>query len=154
FIPDAERVIVIEDTSEIQIEKPNVVRFEERKTQPDLPAVTIRDLLKASLRMRPDRILLGEVRGPEAFDLLQALNTGHGGSLSTIHANSAVESLTRLTTCVMMSGIELPHKAVRSQIADGVHLLVHMGRRDGRRIVTEALTVKGYDANFDRYDLE
>src|SRR5713101_9281603 len=111
FIPDEERVIVIEDTSEIQMNKPNLVRFEARREQPGLPAVTIRDLLRATLRMRPDRILLGEVRGEEAFDLLQALNTGHAGSLSTIHANSAPQILTRLTNCVLMSGIELPYAA-------------------------------------------
>jgi pilus assembly protein CpaF len=154
FIPDEERVIVIEDTSEIQIDKPNLVRFEERKAQPDLPAVTIRELLRASLRMRPDRILLGEVRGGEAFDLLQALNTGHSGTLSTIHANSGPQSLTRLTTCVMMSGVELPHKAVRSQIGDGIHLLVHLERRQGKRIVTQVSAVKAYDAILDRYELE
>jgi pilus assembly protein CpaF len=154
FIPDEERVIVIEDTSEIQIDKPNLVRFEERKAQPDLPAVTIRDLLRASLRMRPDRILLGEVRGGEAFDFLQALNTGHSGTLSTIHANSGPLSLTRLTTCVLMSGVELPHRAVRSQIGDGIHLLVHLERRQGKRVVTQVFAVKAYDAILDRYDLE
>jgi pilus assembly protein CpaF len=154
FIPDEERVIVIEDTSEIQISKPNLVRFEERKAQPDLPAVTIRELLRASLRMRPDRILLGEVRSGEAFDLLQALNTGHSGTLSTIHANSASLSLSRLTTCVLMSGVELPHKAVRSQIADGLHLLVHLERRQGKRQVTEVVRLKGYDPGEDRYELE
>ena len=154
FIPDEERVIVIEDTSEIQIDKPNLVRFEERKAQPDLPPVTIRELLRASLRMRPDRILLGEVRGAEAFDLLQALNTGHSGTLSTIHANSGPQSLTRLTTCVMMSGVELPHKAVRSQMGDGIHLLVHLERRQGKRMVTQVFALKAYDAILDRYDLE
>jgi pilus assembly protein CpaF len=154
FIPDEERVVVIEDTSEIQIDKPNVVRFEARREQPDLPAVTIRDLLRATLRMRPDRILLGEVRSGEAFDLLQALNTGHSGSLSTIHANSAPQTLTRFATCVMMSGIELPHKAVRSNIADALNLLVHIERRQGKRYVTEVLRIKGYDPSEDRYDLE
>jgi pilus assembly protein CpaF len=128
--------------------------FEERKAQPDLPAVTIRELLRSSLRLRPDRILLGEVRGGEAFDFLQALNSGHEGTSSTIHANSGPLSLTRLTTCVLMSGIELPHKAVRSQIADGLHLLVHLERRQGRRVVTQVFAVKGYDAILDRYDLE
>src|SRR2546426_1667837 len=105
FIPDGERVVVIEDTSEIQIEKANLVRLEARIEQPDLSPVTIRNLLRATLRLRPDRILLGEVRGPEAFDLLQAMNTGHQGTLSTIHANSGAETLTRLATCVVMSGV-------------------------------------------------
>jgi pilus assembly protein CpaF len=154
FIPDEERVIVIEDTSEIQLKKPNLVRFEARREQPGLPAVTIRDLLRATLRMRPDRILLGEVRGEEAFDLLQVLNTGHEGVLSTIHASSAAQTLTRFTTCVLMSGVELPHRAVRSNIGDALHLLVHLSRRPGKRCVTEVLRVRRYDAVEDRYDLE
>ena len=161
FIPSDERVIVIEDTSEIHIEKPNLVRLEARKAQLDLstgqaslPAVTIRDLLRATLRMRPDRVLLGEVRGGEAFDLLQALNTGHSGSLSTIHANSAPQALTRLATCVMMSGIELPHHAIRSNIADALNVVVHLTRRLGRRFVSEVVRINGYDPREDRYDLE
>jgi pilus assembly protein CpaF len=161
FIPSDERVIVIEDTSEIHIEKPNLVRLEARKAQLDLstgqaslPAVTIRDLLRATLRMRPDRVLLGEVRGGEAFDLLQALNTGHSGSLSTIHANSGPQALTRLATCIMMSGIELPHHAIRSNIADALNLVVHLTRRLGRRFVSEVARINGYDPREDRYDLE
>src|SRR5262249_11748644 len=125
FIPDEERVIVIEDTSEIQIHRPDLVRLEARTEQADLPAITIRTLLRASLRMRPDRILLGEVRGEEAFDLMQALNTGHQGTLSTTHANSAALSLTRFATCVMMAGIELPHRTVRANIAESLQYLVH-----------------------------
>jgi pilus assembly protein CpaF len=161
FIPPDERVIVIEDTSEIHIEKPNIVRLEARKAQLDLssgqaslPAVTIRDLLRATLRMRPDRVLLGEVRGGEAFDLLQALNTGHSGSLSTIHANSAPQALTRLATCIMMSGIELPHPAIRSNIGDALNVLVHLARRNGKRLITEVIRIKAYDPREDRYDLE
>jgi pilus assembly protein CpaF len=154
FIPDEERVILIEDTSEIQIDKPDLVRLEARKEQPDYPAVTIRTLLRATLRMRPDRILLGEVRGEEAFDLMQALNTGHQGTLSTTHANSAALSLTRFATCVMMSGVELPHKTVRANIGEALHYLVHMERRHGSRRVMEVVRVKGYDPSEDRYDLE
>lgn len=153
-ISEEERVIVIEDTSEIQIQKPNLVRLEARKGQPNLAAVTIRDLLKATLRLRPDRILLGEVRGGVAFDLLQALNTGHAGSLSTIHANSGPQTLTRFTTCVMMAGVELPHKVVRSNIAEALNILVHLSRRGGRRKVTEVFLIKGYDPAEDRYELE
>src|SRR5437667_1438106 len=97
FISDEDRILLIEDTSEIQLHKPNLVRFEAREAQPDLPATTIRDLLKASLRHRPDRILLGEIRGGEAFDLLQLLNTGHSGTLSTVHASSAAQALARFT---------------------------------------------------------
>ena len=153
-IPEDERVIVIEDTSEVQIDKPNLVRLEARKGQENLPAVTIRDLLKATLRLRPDRILLGEVRSDEAFDLLQALNTGHCGSLSTIHAISASKSLARFTTLAMMAGMELPHRVIRREVADGLNILVHLSRRHGRRVVTEILTVKSYDAERDQFELE
>src|SRR5262249_16927450 len=145
FIPDDERVVVIEDTSEIQIGKPNLRRFEARQEQQGLPPVTIRKLLRAALRMRPDRILLGEVRGEEAFDLLQAMNTGHSGSLSTIHASSARQTLARFATCVLMSGIELPHTTVRANIADALHLVVHIGRLrqpQGRRCVIQLVRVK------------
>jgi pilus assembly protein CpaF len=154
FIPDSERLVVIEDTSEIQIGKPNLVRLEARREQPGLPAVTIRDLLRTTLRLRPDRILLGEVRGGEAFDLLQALNTGHDGILSTLHANSAGQAVARFTTCVLMAGIELPYRAIRNNIAEALNLLTHIERRDGRRFVTEIFAIKGYDAALDRYDLD
>jgi pilus assembly protein CpaF len=128
--------------------------LEARREQPNLPAVTIRDLLKATLRLRPDRILLGEVRGGEAFDLLQALNTGHTGTLSTIHANSGPQTLTRFTTCVMMAGIELPHKVVRSNIAEALNILVHLSRRSGKRTVVEVLAIRDYDPAGDQYELE
>ncbi len=118
FIPKHERVLVIEDTAEIQIRTPNLVRFEARREQNGFPAVTIRELLKASLRHRPDRILLGEIRGSEAFDLLQLLNTGHSGTLSTVHANSANQALNRFTSCVLQSGVELPYRAIKINIAD------------------------------------
>src|SRR6516165_3177580 len=131
FIPDQERVLVIEDTAEIQINTPNLVRFEARRAQNDLPAVSIRDLLKASLRHRPDRILLGEIRGGEAFDLLQLLNTGHSGTLSTVHANSAQQALSRFSTCVLQSEMELPYRAIKSNIADSLNLLVQIERRPG-----------------------
>src|SRR6185437_3931283 len=99
FIPDEDRILLIEDTSEVRLDKPNFVRFEARQAQSDLPAITIRDLLRASLRHRPDRIILGEIRGGEAFDLLQLLNTGHSGTLSTVHASSAAQALARFTSC-------------------------------------------------------
>jgi pilus assembly protein CpaF len=151
FISDADRVVLIEDTSEVQMTKPNLVRFEARREQADLPAVTIRDLLRATLRHRPDRIILGEVRGGEAFDLLQALNTGHSGTLSTIHANSAQQALTRFTSCVLQSGVELPYQAIRANIGDAVQLLIHLERRNGRRIVAEAIHLERFDAQADRY---
>ena len=154
FIAEAERVVIIEDTSEIQIAKPNLVRLEARREQPELPAVTIRDLLRTTLRLRPDRILLGEVRGGEAFDLLQALNTGHAGTLSTLHANSAGQALARFTTCVLQSGVEMPYRAIRSNIGEALDLLVHIERRQGRRFVTQIFAIKGYDPALDRYELE
>jgi pilus assembly protein CpaF len=154
FIPPQERIVVIEDTSEIQIQARNLVRLEARREQPGVPAVTMRDLLKATLRLRPDRILLGEVRGGEAFDLLQALNTGHAGTLSTLHANSATQAIARFTTCVLLSGIDLPYKALRANIGEALNLLVHIERRQGKRVVTQAYGVHGYDTELDRYDLE
>ncbi len=154
FIPESDRIVVIEDTSELQLERPNLVRLEARREQPGLPAVTIRDLLRATLRLRPDRILLGEVRGGEAFDLLSAWNTGHAGSLSTIHANSAAEALTRFTTCVLMSGVELPYAASRAAIAEALDYVVHIDRRQGRRFVSEALEMKRYLPGEDRFEFE
>jgi len=155
FIPEEDRLLVIEDTAEIHIRKPNLVRFEARRPQgPKIPAVTIRDLLKASLRHRPDRTILGEIRGEEAFDLLQALNTGHSGSLSTIHANSGREALSRLASCVLQSGIELPYKAIKAAIADSIHVLVHVERRHGIRSVQEILALQGYSPANDAYQYE
>jgi pilus assembly protein CpaF len=154
YIPDTERIVIIEDTAELQIEKPNLVRFEARRAQADLAAVSIRDLLRATLRHRPDRVVLGEVRGGEAFDLVQALNTGHGGTLSTIHANSAPQALARLASCVMQSGIDLPYQAVRQQIGDSIHFVLHLERSYGRRTVTEFLRIERYDAHLDKYNTQ
>jgi pilus assembly protein CpaF len=154
FIPAEDRLLVIEDTAEIHIRKPNLVRFEARRQQgPKIPAVTIRDLLKASLRHRPERTILGEIRGEEAFDLLQALNTGHSGSLSTIHANSAAQALSRLASCVLQSGIELPYKAIKASIADSIHLLVHIERWQARRHISEVLAIQSYSPTDDTYHL-
>jgi pilus assembly protein CpaF len=159
-IPDDERVIVIEETAEIHLEKPNLLRFEARRAQlplgqeTPLPPVTIADLVRASLRHRPDRILVGEVRGAEAFDLLQALNTGHLGSLSTIHANSAEQALTRLAHCVLTANVGLPHRSTREAIALAIHLVVHVARVGGQRRVTQVMTVREYDGQADRFRLE
>ena len=152
FLPKGQRVVVIEDTAELQLNQPNLVSLEARRAQVDLPAVTIRELLRATMRLRPDRIVVGEVRGGEAFDLLQALNTGHAGSLSTIHANSATQALVRLASCVVQSGVELPYQAVRYQIADAVDVVLHLGRRHGVRVVEQLLKVGRYDASRDAYD--
>lgn len=151
LLPATDRIIVIEDTAELRLDQPNLVRFEARREQLGVPAVTIRDLLRATLRHRPDRIIVGEVRGGEAFDLLQALNTGHSGTLSTIHANSAPQALARFTSCVLQSGVELPYKAIRHQIADSMQLLLHLERRQGARVATALLRVTGYDGEVDRY---
>lgn len=159
-IPAEDRIVLIEETSEIRIDQPNVVRFEARRAQIPLgqetpvPPVTISDLLRATLRHRPDRILLGEVRGSEAFDLLQALNTGHLGSLTTIHANAAGQALTRLAHCVLTANVGLPHRSVREAIALAVHVVAHLDRVDGRRLVTEVVSVRGYDAQGDRFRVE
>ena len=152
FIPPDERILVIEDTAEIQLRQENLVRFEARREQNGLPAVAIRDLLKAALRHRPDRIILGEIRGGEAFDLLQLLNTGHSGTLSTIHANSAKQGLARFTSCVLQSGIELPYRAIKTNIADSLNVIVQVERRPGRRYISEVLLINGYDPDTDLFD--
>ncbi len=154
FLPANDRVVLIEDTAELQIDRPNLVRFEARREQTGVPAVTIRELLRATLRHRPDRIVVGEVRGGEAFDLLQALNTGHSGTLSTIHANSAEQALARFASCVVQSGVELPYQAVRYQIADAIDLVLHLRRVNGHREVRELIRVDRYDSERDRYDHE
>jgi pilus assembly protein CpaF len=154
FLPRSDRIVIIEETAELQVDKPNVVRFEARRAQSSLPAVTIRDLLKATLRHRPDRIIVGEVRGGEAYDLLQALNTGHAGTLSTIHANSAAQALARLASCVLQAGVDLPYQAIRVQEADAINLVLHLDRVDGRRAVTELVRVQRYMPDHDQYDIE
>src|SRR5438552_7012261 len=151
FIPDEERILLIEDTAELNIRKSNLVRFETRREQAGIPAVTIRDLLKAALRHRPDRIIVGEVRGGEAFDLLQVLNTVHSGSLCTHHGNYARKAITRLSECVLQSGVELPHRAVRSNIANAVDLLLHIARVRGKRVLVEVLEIASYDRECDEY---
>jgi pilus assembly protein CpaF len=152
FIPPDERVLLIEDTAEIQLTQTNLVRFEARQAQNGVPAVSIRDLLKASLRHRPDRILLGEIRGGEAFDLLQLLNTGHAGTLSTIHASSAKQGLARFTSCVLQSGVDLPYRAIKTNIGDSLNVIVQIERRPGRRFISEVLEINGYDPDADLFD--
>ncbi len=152
FVPRDDRVLLIEDTAEIHLAQPNLVRFEARQAQNGLPAVAIRDLLKAALRHRPDRIILGEIRGGEAFDLLQLLNTGHSGTLSTIHANSAKQGLARFTSCVLQSGVELPYRAIKTNIADSLNVVVQLERRPGRRYISEVLEINGYDPDADMFD--
>jgi pilus assembly protein CpaF len=152
LIPEEERILLIEDTAEIQLRHANLVRFEARHPQNGNPGIAIRDLLKAALRHRPDRILLGEVRGGEAFDLLQLLNTGHAGTLSTIHANSAKQGLARFTSCVLQSGVELPYRAIKSNIGDSLHVVIQIERRPGRRYISEVLELNNYDPDADLFD--
>ena len=147
FIPKNERIITIEDTAELQIRNvANLVRLEARNSVVEgCKEITIRDLLRASLRMRPDRLVIGEVRGAETVDMLQAFNTGHQGSLSTGHGNSTKDMLYRLETMVLM-GMEIPAVAVRRQLASGIDLMIHLGRlRDKRRVLLEISEIAGYE---------
>ncbi|MCR5388074.1 MAG: Flp pilus assembly complex ATPase component TadA [Lachnospiraceae bacterium] len=153
FIPRNERIITIEDSAELNIlDSDNVVRLEARSTgEENMREVTIRMLIKSALRMRPDRIIVGECRGAEALDMLQAMNTGHDGSLSTGHANSCEDMISRLETMVLMGAVELPVTAIRSQIASGIDLLIHLGRlRDrSRRLLKICEVSKGADGGVE-----
>jgi pilus assembly protein CpaF len=143
FIEPGERIVTIEDAAELRMQQPHVIRLESRPASIEgRGEVTIRDLLRNALRMRPDRIVIGEVRGPEALDLLTALNTGHDGALSTVHANSPADALRRLETLALMADVGLPHIAIREQLERGVDLVVHMERTaDGSRRVAEIAEV-------------
>ena len=145
FIPEAERLVTIEDAAELRLGKPHVVGLEARPPNVEgRGEITVRDLVRNALRMRPDRIIVGEVRGGEALDMLQAMNTGHEGSLSTAHANSPRHLLWRLETMALMSDVDLPLAHLREQIASAVDVVVHMARlRDGRRVVLHVATVEG-----------
>jgi pilus assembly protein CpaF len=149
FIPSGERIVTIEDAVELRLHQRHVIRLEARPPNVEgRGQVAIRDLVRNSLRMRPDRIVVGEVRGGEALDMLQAMNTGHEGSLSTLHANSPRDALSRLETMVLMAGLELPVKAIREQIASALDLIVHLSRlRDGTRRVTEISEVNGMEGD-------
>ncbi|WP_298885489.1 ATPase, T2SS/T4P/T4SS family [uncultured Serinicoccus sp.] len=147
FIPTDERIVTIEDAVELQLQQEHVVRLESRP--PNIEGrgeITIRDLVRNSLRMRPDRIVVGEVRGAESLDMLQAMNTGHEGSLSTVHANTPRDAIARLETLVLMAGMDLPLRAIREQISSAVDLIVHLTRlRDGTRRVTHVTEVQGME---------
>jgi pilus assembly protein CpaF len=149
FIPDTERVVTIEDAAELQLRQPHKVRLESRPARIDgTGRISIRDLVVNSLRMRPDRIVIGECRSGEALDMLQAMNTGHDGSLTTIHANTPRDTLARLETLVLMSGIELPQRAIREQIASAIHIIVQQSRiRDGSRRITNITEVIGREGD-------
>lgn len=153
YIPEEERIITIEDSAELQIRNlRNLVRMETRNENVEgCREITIRDLIKTSLRMRPDRIIVGEVRGGEAFDMMQCLNTGHDGSMSTGHANSSKDMLSRLENMILM-GMEIPLPAIRQQIASGIDIIVHLGRlRDRTRKVLEIVEILGYEEGEIRF---
>lgn len=147
FLPEDERIITIEDAAELQLRQEHLIRLESRP--PNIEGkgqVAIRDLVRNCLRMRPDRIVIGEVRGGEALDMLQAMNTGHDGSLSTIHANSPRDVLSRLETMVLMAGIELPIRAIREQVSSAIDLIIHQSRlRDGTRRITHITEIQGME---------
>ncbi len=149
FIPESERIITIEDTAELQLSQEHVVRLEKRP--PNIEGkgeITIRQLVINALRMRPDRIVVGECRGGEALDMLQAMNTGHDGSMTTVHANTPRDALRRIETMVLMAGMELPLKAIREQVASSIELIVHLDRvRDGSRKVVKVSEVQGMEGD-------
>ncbi len=149
FIPDGDRIVTIEDAAELQLQKPHIVRLEKRPPNSEgRGEVSIRDLMVNSLRMRPDRIVVGEVRSGEALDMLQAMNTGHDGSLTSVHSNGARDTLNRIETMVLMSGLELPLRAIRQQIASAVDLIIHIERmRDGTRKVVQCSEVIGMEGD-------
>jgi pilus assembly protein CpaF len=149
FIPETERVVTIEDSAELRLDQEHIVRMEARPPNIDgRGEVTIRDMVRNSLRMRPDRIIVGECRGGEALDMLQAMNTGHDGSLTTLHANSPRDALSRLETMVLMAGMELPLKVIRQQIASAVDLIVHQSRlKNGPRKITAISEVAGMEGD-------
>jgi pilus assembly protein CpaF len=149
FVPDNERIITIEDSAELRLQQPHIVSLEYRP--PNIEGkgeVTIRDLVRNALRMRPDRIVVGEVRGGECLDMLQAMNTGHDGSISTIHANSPRDVLSRLETMALMAGMDITIRAVREQVASAIHLIVHLARlQDGTRRVTQVTEIVGMEGD-------
>jgi pilus assembly protein CpaF len=149
FIPFGERLVTIEDAAELKLQQPHIVRLEYRP--PNIEGrgeVTIRDLVRNALRMRPDRIVVGEVRGGESLDMLQAMNTGHDGSITTVHANTPRDVLSRLETMVLMAGVDLPVRAIREQVAAGIHLVVHQARlRDGTRRITHITEIVGMEGD-------
>jgi len=149
FIPDGERIITVEDAAEVQLNQIHVLSLESRPPNIEgVGAVGIRDLVRNSLRMRPDRIIVGEVRGGEALDMLQAMNTGHDGSLTTVHSNSPRDTLARVETMVLMAGMDLPIRAIREQVASAIDLIVHVHRlRDGTRRVTHVTEVVGMEGD-------
>ncbi|MCX6434040.1 MAG: CpaF family protein, partial [Actinobacteria bacterium] len=149
FIPDTERIVTIEDAAELQLDQPHVLRMESRPSNVEGQGqVTIRDLVRNSLRMRPDRIIVGEVRDSAALDMLQAMNTGHDGSLSTVHANTPRDALSRIETMVLMAGMDLPVRVIREQLAAAINVVVQQARlRDGSRHITQISEITGLEGD-------
>jgi pilus assembly protein CpaF len=149
FIPEGERIVTIEDAAELQLQQSHVISLEARPPNAEgAGEVRIRDLVRNALRMRPDRIIVGEVRGGEALDMLSAMNTGHEGSMTTVHCNGPRDALSRLETMVLMAGYDLPVKAIREQICSALNLIMHLDRMpDGRRIVTSVTELQGMEGD-------
>ncbi len=149
FIPDDERIITVEDAAELQLSQPHVLRMESRPSNVEGQGqVTIRDLVRNSLRMRPDRIIVGEVRDAAALDMLQAMNTGHDGSLSTVHANTPRDALSRIETMVLMAGMDLPVRVIREQVVSAIQLVVQQARlRDGSRHIIQISEITGLEGD-------
>jgi pilus assembly protein CpaF len=149
FIPDGERIITIEDSAELQLQQPHVINLETRPLSAEgTGQVSIRDLVKNALRMRPDRIIVGECRAAEALDMLQAMNTGHEGSMTTVHANASRDAISRLETMVLMAGFDLPVRAIREQIAAAIDIILQVSRLpDGRRVITAVTEVQGLEGD-------
>lgn len=146
FIPELQRIVTIEDTAELRLQQPHVLSLEAQQADEfDEGAVSIRDLVRNALRMRPDRIIVGEVRGAEAYDMIQSMNTGHDGSMSTIHANSAADGLSRLESLILQANVDLPHHVVRSQIAHAIHIVIHLNRIGGSRLVWQISELLGIE---------
>ncbi len=156
FIPDRERVVVIEDSREVQFQKPHVVQLEARPADAKGEgAITIRDIFRATLRMRPDRVVVGEIRGGEALDIVQAMTSGHGGCMGTLHATYPCDTLTRMETMAMMSDVEMPLAAMRAQIGSGIQVIVQVARlQDGSRKVTHITEVISFDVHKQAYALQ
>jgi pilus assembly protein CpaF len=146
YLSDDERIVTIEDAAELQLRQRHVARLEARPAGPSGKEINIRELVISSLRMRPDRLIVGEVRGPEALDMLQAMNTGHDGSMTTLHANKPRDALSRIETLVLMAGYDLPVRAIRAQVASAINVIVHLERlRDGSRKVVQISEVTGME---------
>jgi pilus assembly protein CpaF len=156
FIPEGERVVTIEDARELQLQRAHVVPFEARPADPKgRGAITIRDLFRATLRLRPDRIVVGEIRGGEALDLIQAMTSGHGGCMATLHATYPTDTLTRLETMGMMSDVQMPLLALRKQLASAINMIVQVSRLpDGSRKITHVTEVCGFDAGTNEYETQ